>query len=652
MAPERGPETIAKTITNIASVNVMNFKHPYEKHLAEKLVQLPPPDDPDQNWQQMKVLLDKNMPRGGGGPGGSYRWWIAGTIIVAVVVGTWFGGKTFLSKEQRNENVAGTIKSVNNKNAPSVASTNKNAEQQKGASSANASTGGTTETNSNLPGAAYASTTSTPKGGPASTTYQQQQASGNKTDANNGTAVENNVTVTNNSGKGDALTIEEAEKARSSGNNENNPQLLTGHDNNKETNETPTNRNNKTTVDRNKIYTPVTKNNSKRTGNDRTTNDRRTVNNHRLVNNNTGDRSSDNADGLISNAGSDKLKNKNSKGKKPVKKGSTVNKPAKEERGESGYTYKPTISLPSQPTTGSGLKESPVGININYTGSSVVSPSGVVQREFTYYTQADLFPDLVAHNKTSGRKKSSHATRSQEDKTFAIGLSLPLAFPVGDQRALGYNSRGGVNTISDYIPSPHFQYHFNNKTYMQAGLQFSSPQFIRPILLYQSQQMQPGPILREHITSISALKLYYFNLPVTIYHSPLKNFYMGTGLQFSRLLSGIAHYETVERRYNPMGPAQESPVDNYISKFKNDMLSKRLNSNEVRLLLDMSYYWSRFTVGLQYNQAFNNYVSFQVTPSSAYTFDKNKSLQFYLRYNIWEDKKRKKSKGDPMLTLK
>src|SRR5262245_35938077 len=153
-------------------------------------------------------------------------------------------------------------------------------------------------------------------------------------------------------------------------------------------------------------------------------------------------------------------------------------------------------------------------------------------------------------------------------------------------------------------------------------------------------QQGPGG-LTEQITSIEARKLYYFNLPLTIYHSPLRNFYMGTGLQYSSLLSGVAHYEKIERRYNGGGPAQEYIVKNYFTKFKNDSLSNRLNSNEVRLILDMSYYFNRFTVGLQYTQAFNNYVSFQVTPVSAYTFDKNKSLQFYLRYNIWEDKKRK-----------
>lgn len=161
-----------------------------------------------------------------------------------------------------------------------------------------------------------------------------------------------------------------------------------------------------------------------------------------------------------------------------------------------------------------------------------------------------------------------------------------------------------------------------------------------------------GPSVTEHITSISARKLYYFNLPITIYHSPLRNFYMGTGLQYSSLLSGVAHYEKVERRVSTMGPPREYVLKDYFTRFKNDSLSNRLNGNEVRLLIDMSYYWSRFTVGLQYNQAFNNYVSFQVTPSSPYTFDKNKNLQFYLRYNIWEDKKRKKSKGQSMLTLK
>lgn len=617
----------------------MNLKHPYEKHLAEKLVQLPPPDDPDQNWQQMKVLLDKNMPRGGGGPMGSYRWWIAGIIIIAVVVGTWFGGKTLLTKEQRNESVAGTIKTVNNKNVPSVASTEKNVES-----------GG------NLPGAAYASTSGNADNN-TSVTNDQQTVIDNTPDPKNNAGSKKDIAATNNSNRDNSLTIEEAERARSSGNNENASRLLTGNNNSKSATENPTNYNNKTSVDRNKIYTPGTTNDNVKTGNTTKNNYRKTNNRTTNIrpnrNINNGNEVED--DGVVATAGNknkNTIKGRNNKSNKPER-GATTDfyKPERDDQPKNRGKYVPKITLPSQPSAGSELKESPVNYNINYTGAAVVAPSGVLQREFTYYTEAELFPDKVAKEKTSSNRKS-RSSHSHEDKMFAVGLSLPLGFPVGDQQALGYNRNAGVNTISDYIPSPHFQYHFNKKTYVQAGVQFSAPQFIRPVLLYQDKQYQPGPTWREEVTSITARKLYYFNLPLTVYHSPLKNFYMGTGLQYSSLVSGIAHYEKIKRTVTPSGPTQEFVLEDHYTRFKNDSLSRRLNGNEVRLLIDMSYYWSRFTVGLQYSQAFNNYVSFQVTPISAYQFDKNKNLQFYLRYNIWEDKKRNKSKGQSLLSLK
>jgi hypothetical protein len=370
----------------------MNLKHPYEKHLAEKLVQLPPPDDPDQNWQQMKTLLDKNMPRGGGGSGGAYRWWITGTVIVAVVAGTWFGGKQLLTREQRNKAVAGTIKTVNNKRTPAVASTENIAPD----GSAAANTGGTTGTKNNLPGAAYASTTSAPDDNTvAGNNPQQPGDANNPATANSNASKKEALVADNNTAHHNALTIEEAERARSSGNTDN-ARLLPAN-NSPEANEIPTN-NNKTNVDRNKLYAPVTRiNKNKTTGNNRTTNNRRHENNIGP----DSYRDQPENDVVVTNAAAEKIKS--GKEKKPVGKTVTTrnkNKSAKEgiqEKEESRYTYTPFISqpsrsLPSQPSTGSGLKESPVTYNINYTGSSVVAPSGGIQREFTYYTLPNCFP--------------------------------------------------------------------------------------------------------------------------------------------------------------------------------------------------------------------------------------------------------------------
>ncbi|MBL0134890.1 MAG: hypothetical protein IPP79_13290 [Chitinophagaceae bacterium] len=43
----------------------MNEKNSYEKHLAERLGQLPPPGSASEHWPQMKALLDKDLPEGG-----------------------------------------------------------------------------------------------------------------------------------------------------------------------------------------------------------------------------------------------------------------------------------------------------------------------------------------------------------------------------------------------------------------------------------------------------------------------------------------------------------------------------------------------------------------------------------------------------------
>lgn len=179
---------------------------------------------------------------------------------------------------------------------------------------------------------------------------------------------------------------------------------------------------------------------------------------------------------------------------------------------------------------------------------------------------------------------------------------------------------------------------------MQSELQVLSPQYIKPALLYQTQTSNN---FYKTTSSVSAQKLYYFNVPLSLHYSPFKNFFMGTGLQFSSLLSGVALTE--EQRTGMV--SSDSLYTATYSKFKNDSLSDKLSGSEMRLMLDANYYWNKFTVGLRYNQALSNYVSTRAAPSVPMTIDKNKSLQFYLRYNLWEDKKRK-TPNIPTLVVK
>ena len=227
-----------------------------------------------------------------------------------------------------------------------------------------------------------------------------------------------------------------------------------------------------------------------------------------------------------------------------------------------------------------------------------------------------------------------------DNKNFVFGLTLPLTVAISDQKTSAYNFSGGANKISDYLPSPHVQYHLNDKSFLQTELQFYAPQYIRPALLYQQSQLNASGAGNNlyKTRSVYTEKLYYFNLPVSGYYSPFKNFYLGTGMQYSRLLSGIAHVqETTGPAMNPS--SNNLVVNDYFSRFGRDTLSAALNPNEFRVLLDANYYWKKFTMGFRYNQALGNYISMQVNGFNPYYTDRNKSFLFYLRYNLWENHK-------------
>src|ERR1700730_11555343 len=92
MAPERGKKADATISIKTSECSLMNNLQPYEKHVAEKLQQVPVPDK-EQGWEQMRKLLDRDLPEGGGGwNGNSKRWWMALTVGV-IITGIWLSQK-------------------------------------------------------------------------------------------------------------------------------------------------------------------------------------------------------------------------------------------------------------------------------------------------------------------------------------------------------------------------------------------------------------------------------------------------------------------------------------------------------------------------------------------------------------------------------
>jgi hypothetical protein len=106
-------------------------------------------------------------------------------------------------------------------------------------------------------------------------------------------------------------------------------------------------------------------------------------------------------------------------------------------------------------------------------------------------------------------------------------------------------------------------------------------------------------------------------------------------LQFSSLLSGVATYQS--NRYDG------SSLQNSYSKvegFKDDSVASKLSSSEWRYQFDANYYLKRFTFGARYNQALSQFVNIQPSAGLPYTQGRNQSFFIYLRYNIWEERKK------------
>jgi Outer membrane protein beta-barrel domain len=501
----------------------MNEQQPYEKHLAEKFQQLSQPDV-EPNWQQMKLLLDKEMPRGGG----FWRWITGIGILLLMLGGTW----VFMSRKEP----ATAVNTIAHKSAGSTESATK-------------------------PGSSTANTPEKDvrKSNETGLSLKEPSASSFGPQAN------------------DSIKAEDIEE------NLHNPGPVIVAGTNR-----PLQSNSTNTVGRN----------SNRSENET---------------------------------------------RRPITNKSSYNGPRRQ-----------TIDLPVIPglafSPGKGTRQNtPEGIMVK-TSPVLFSTGNVLEDEDVdtdkliddsigqKYSYA-MFPENKQSAKLSRKSKAvkTAGLSTGAIKTLAFGFSLPMGFPLGDQKPGAYNINAKPNTVSDFIPVPHMQYHLNSKVYLQTELQVANPQFIQPVLMYQTKTDIPGTNSIQY-NSVYARKLYYFNIPVGIHYAPFQHFYLGTGLQFSSFISGVA---LEEKTSTVVGSGTNTLISEKYTKFKDDSLSGKIDNSEFRLMLDANYYWKQFTVGLRYNQALTNYVSFRLDPASPIFADKNKSLQFYLRYNFWERPKKK-----------
>jgi hypothetical protein len=243
--------------------------------------------------------------------------------------------------------------------------------------------------------------------------------------------------------------------------------------------------------------------------------------------------------------------------------------------------------------------------------------------------------DSIGADSAATKKEKMDKEKSKENG-WAAAVGLNQFFAIGGQERSTLNSDGITGTWKDYLPVPQLRYYFNRKLYAQLEAQFNAPQYTRS-LLGKFVPADTNSISTQ--TSVYVKKLFYFNLPLSIHYSPIKNVYIGTGIQFSRLSNGVG---TFEEKLFLNGIPDSSLADIKTQSLKGDSLYQRIATNEFRWLVDANYHLKNFTIGARYNQAFSNFINIQIS-STQLTQARNSSLQLYLRYTLWRSKKLKAS---------
>ena len=249
-------------------------------------------------------------------------------------------------------------------------------------------------------------------------------------------------------------------------------------------------------------------------------------------------------------------------------------------------------------------------------------------------------PKTTAKTPPAAPKAPPKETEKKERQDgWMVGIGLNQFFTVGGQQQSSFNSGGITGTLGDYIPVPMGRYYFNPKLYVQLEAQINTPQYTKKNLVAVSTPVDSigATITGATITvqkSVSINKLFYFNVPLSVHYTVFDHLDLGGGLQYSRLTNGVGIFNN---NYNTGGT---DSLSTETKSFKGDSVYREIKTHEFRFLVDANYTWEHFIFGIRYNQALSKFIHVEISPGQI-TQARNSSLQLYLRYILWDGRKKK-----------
>ncbi|HLG40630.1 MAG TPA: hypothetical protein VI461_13220 [Chitinophagaceae bacterium] len=234
-----------------------------------------------------------------------------------------------------------------------------------------------------------------------------------------------------------------------------------------------------------------------------------------------------------------------------------------------------------------------------------------------------------------GAKTSEPKKDSSKSKTisFSAGLGMHQLLPVAGQKITPYNSEGRKGSLADYIPSVFGRMYVDKKWFLQAEFRYGAPQYTKEFLYLQHTVFDTiGPINNHAIITSSKLKkTFYHQLPLTLNYFVLPNWSVGTGIVWNKFVSAVSQQEINRKNITTQ---TDSILSSALIRDKSDSLFKK---SYFQAVFETQYRWKRLSIGAKYSFGLQPYIRFTL-PGGTQQQEKNKSLQVFLRYELWKSK--------------
>lgn len=220
---------------------------------------------------------------------------------------------------------------------------------------------------------------------------------------------------------------------------------------------------------------------------------------------------------------------------------------------------------------------------------------------------------------------------------FSAGLGLQQQVPIAGQKATPYNYYGRKGSLADYIPSIYLRLHRQEKWFLEGGFRYGAPQSVKEVTYSQqsislADTSQGQTIITTTTHSSRLKKTFYHQLPFSFNYQLMPNWTVGAGVQYSRFHGAVSEEETDIKR---------NQVDSFYSKKIVQVPASSdsfFTKSQVHILFQTEYQWRRWGGGVRYTKGLQPFIKY-IDAGGVFRKETNQSLQFFLRFRIWQSKK-------------